>query len=73
MTFLKYIFELIVILYAVRFVMRLIDGAFASKPVKSQQNQGNTVVNPNPNATNSESFRKPKAPDEDYIEYEEIK
>jgi hypothetical protein len=69
MTFLKYIFEVTVILYIVRFVMRFIDNAFATKPIQNQQTPPNSFVNTN--QTNSQT--KPKAPDEDYIEYEEIK
>ena len=69
MGFFKYIIELIVIMYVVRMAMRFIDATFNTKPISNpQQRRGGNTVNPTPNNTQA----KPKAADEDYIEYEEI-
>jgi hypothetical protein len=70
MGFIKYIFELIVIIYIVRMVMRFIDSSFSTKPIQAKNNTNSA---PQPQFTKPKESPKQSSTTDDYIDFEEIK
>jgi uncharacterized membrane protein len=65
MAFIKYIFELIVVVYIIRFVMQWIDNTFGRKPIQKSASQTQFTKPTTQPKSNTNS--------DDYIEFEEIK
>ncbi len=77
MQFIKYIFELVVVYYVLKFVLSLIGSFFVVKQVSNKMKDAhNFKANPH-NEPGKTTFTQPKKnmdiKDGDYIEYEEVK
>jgi hypothetical protein len=78
MSILKYIFELVIVYYVIKFVLNFIGTIFMAKQVTNKSNQNSAKFNHTANTENKNTtFTQPKKSmdikDGEYIEYEEVK